>query len=122
MTDQTEINVEEMQDIPSMNTLSAVINKMVKQGYTDTLKVTQQGLYSTEKEFTYAPAAVRIINFYRFEGQSDPADNAIMYVIETEDGVKGILIDAYGAYSDEKINKFISEVEEINKKASVKHA
>ena len=53
---------------------------------------------------------------YRFEGQSDPADNAIMYVVETGDGVKGTLIDAYGAYADENVNKFMSEVEEISKK------
>ena len=57
-----------------------------------------------------------MVDFFRFEGQSDPADSAIMYVIETTDGLKGILIDAYGAYADEHVNKFMAEVEEINKK------
>ena len=59
---------------------------------------------------------MRIIDFFRFEGQSDPADNAIMYVVETTDGSKGTLVDAYGAYADEHMNKFMSEVEEISKK------
>ena len=103
-------------NVPAMNTLSERITKAVQNGYTDNLKVTKQGLYSTEKDKTYPPAEVQIIDFYRFEGQSDPADNAIMYVIETKDGVKGTLIDAYGAYADENVNKFITEVEEINKK------
>jgi len=109
-------------EVPDMNTLTGVSNKMMKQGYTDTLKVTNQGLYSTQKDTTYPPADIRIINFYRFEGQSDPGDNSILYVIETADGVKGILVDAYGAYADEKVNKFIKEVEEINKKTSEKHS
>jgi len=102
--------------IPYMNTLTERVNNAMKNGYTDNLKVTKQGLYSSAKDKTYAPAEVRVIDFFRFEGQSDPADNAILYVIETTDGVKGTLIDAYGPYADAQINKFMSEVEEINKK------
>jgi hypothetical protein len=102
--------------VPFMNTLTACVNKAVKGGYTDNLKVTKQGLYSSARDQTYIPDDVRVIDFYRFEGQSDPADNAIMYVIETTDGVKGVLIDAYGTYADENINKFMTDVEEINKK------
>jgi hypothetical protein len=103
-------------EMPAMSTLTERTNKAIQNGYTDNLKVTKQGLYSTQKDKTYTPGEVKIIDFYRFEGQSDPADNAIMYIIETKDGVKGILIDAYGAYADENVNKFITEVEQINKK------
>jgi len=105
---------------PFMSTLTECVNKAMKDGYTDTLKVTKQGLYSSAKDKIYCPDDVKVINFFRFEGQSDPADNAIMYVVETTDGVKGILIDAYGAYADEHVNKFMTSVEEINKKGSKK--
>jgi len=57
--------------------------------------VTQEGLFSYTREKNYRPEEICIINFYRFEGQSDPADNAILYVIETNDGSKGTIIDAY---------------------------
>ena len=110
------------QEIPAMNTLTERVNKMTQNGYTDNMKVTKDGLYSTEKDKTYAPNEITIIDFFRFEGQSDPADNAILYVIETEDGCKGMLIDSYGAYADELINKFITEVESINKKDSPSNA
>ncbi len=110
------------QEIPAMNTLTERVNKMTQNGYTDNMKVTKDGLYSTEKDKTYAPNEITIIDFFRFEGQSDPADNAILYVIETEDGCKGMLIDSYGAYADEHINKFIREVEGINKKDSPSNA
>ena len=112
----TENNKTAEGQVPFMSTLTERTNKAVKDGYTDNLKVTKQGLYSGTKDKTYTPAEVKVIDFSRFEGQSDPADSAILYVIETTDGVKGTLIDAYGAYADEYINKFMSEVEEINKK------
>lgn len=100
----------------SMNTLSALVNKVVKNGYTDSFKVTKKGLYSNSTDRYFTPADVHVENFYRFEGESDPGDNAIMYVIETSDGLKGTLIDAYGAYSDDSVNKFMQEVEDMNKK------
>ncbi len=102
--------------VPFMSTLTESVNKAIKDGYTDNLKVTKQGLHSDAKDKDYGPEEVRVVDFHRFEGQSDPADNAIMYVIETWDGAKGVLVDAYGAYADEHVNKFMTEVEEINKK------
>lgn len=105
--------------VPFMNTLTERVNKAVQKGYIDNLKVTKQGLYSSNKDKTYRPSEVQIIDFNRFEGQSDPADNSIMYVIETEDGVKGTLIDAYGPYADENVVKFMTEVEAISKKHKI---
>lgn len=101
-----------------MNTLTACVNKVVKDGYTDTFKVTDRGLYSPAKERYFAPEEVHVLNFYRFEGESDPADNAIMYVIETDSGLKGTIIDAYGPYSDVNVTSFMKLVEDLNKKVT----
>ena len=116
MITTTKKNIAPAEQQPFMNTLTERVNNEVKNGYVDNLKVTKQGLYSPSKDKTYTPYEVRVTDFFRFEGASDPADSAILYVIETADGVKGTLIDAYGAYADEYINKFMIEVEEINKK------
>ena len=116
MTTQSTENKDTMAQVPFMNTLTACMNKAIKDGYTDNLKVTKQGLYSEVSDKTYTPSEVIIKDFYRFEGQSDPADSAILYVIETHDGLKGTLVDAYGTYADEYINKFMTSVEEISKK------
>jgi hypothetical protein len=99
-----------------MNTLSACMNKALQDGYTDNFKVVGQGLFAPSTEKSYRPEQVHVINFYRFEGESDPSDNSILYVIETDDGVKGMLNDAYGAYADEAVNKFMRQVEDMNKK------
>ena len=116
MITHTENRQEKNEPVPFMNTLTERVNKATKEGYTDSMKITKQGLYSASKDKVYAPDEVKVVDFFRFEGQSDPADSAIMYVIETTDGLKGILIDAYGAYADEHVNKFMADVEEINKK------
>src|SRR6476659_5317570 len=99
-----------------MKTLASCLNKIVKDGYEENFKVTDKGLQSLETDKTYKPDDVHIVNFYRFEGASDPSDSAILYVIETSDGAKGSLTDAYGMYADPEIDKFIQEVESISKK------
>jgi len=99
-----------------MNTMTSLVNKAVKDGYVDSFKVTERGLFSCGKDTYYPPEDVRVVNYYRFEGQSDPGDNSIMYQIETADGQKGTLIDAYGPYSDEKVTAFMDHVEKLGKK------
>lgn len=99
-----------------METLSEATNKAAEKGFTESFKVVGKGLTTDTEQKFYAPEDVRISNFYRFEGYSDPMDNAILYLIETNDNVKGVLIDAYGAYADAKLSKFVHDVQSIQKK------
>jgi len=106
-----------------MKSLSSCVNKMKEEGYKDDYQVTDEGLSTYDKSKVYQSKNVRIVNFYRFEGESDPGDNTILYVIETDDGGKGTLVDGYGAYASEGVSKFIVEVEKIQKvKISELHA
>jgi hypothetical protein len=99
-----------------MKTLTSVVNKLVLDGYTEDFKVTELGLTGMKNENNYGPEQVHVLNFFRFEGPSDPADNSIVYAIETSDGTQGILIDAYGPYADPQVSKFMKRVEDITKK------
>lgn len=113
----------EKPEIPWMKSLSSCINKIKEEGYKEDFQVSEKGLTTFDDSKNYKPEQVRIVNFYRFEGESDPGDNSILYVIETDAGDKGTLVDGYGAYSDENVSKFIVEVEKIQKvKASDLHA
>ena len=100
-----------------MKSLSGCLNKLLSDGFTEDFKAGERGLLSLKNEKIYEPGQVKIVNFYRFEGASDPADNTILYAIETDDGVKGTLVDAYGSYADEQVSSFVEEVQEIQKKA-----
>ncbi|MBL0745127.1 hypothetical protein [Chryseolinea lacunae] len=98
-----------------MSTLMERTNQATKEGYTENFKVISGRLTNTDEEQFYTPEEVHIVNFHRFEGYSDPNDNSILYLIETTDGSKGQLIDAYGAYADAKLSAFIHDVENIQK-------
>ena len=108
--------VNENNEMPYMKSLATCLNRMIKDGYKEDFKVTEQGLVWLQKNKIYKPGQVHIVNFFRFEGNSDPDDNAILYVIETDEGAKGTLVDGYGIYADSQVEEFIKNVEDINKK------
>lgn len=102
-------------DKNEMKTLSDVMNKLKEEGFKHEFVINDNGLTSEGSPFYYVPEQVRVIDFYRFEGESDPADSSILYALENSDGEKGVLSDSYGPYGDEKISSFIRQVEEIQK-------
>lgn len=101
-----------------MKTMVSCTNMLDKMGFTAQFKASPSGLQSLESKKVYSPEEVTIVNFYRFEGDSDPEDNSILYAIETANGEKGTLVDAYGMYNDVKVTNFIKKVEEIGKKTN----
>ena len=103
-----------------MKTLDQCLEDLIGRGYTHDFKVENNKLISlTEDGKGYTADQVRIADFYRFEGPSNPDDNMILYAIETHDGIKGTLVEAYGAYADEA-GRFILDVENIQKQAGIK--
>ena len=109
------MRLNENNSMPFMKSLATCLNKMMKEGYTEDFQITEQGLKSLHRDNNYSPEQIQIVNFFRFEGESDPDDNAILYVIETNDGTKGILIDAYGVYNDPIVSKFMKDVATVKK-------
>ncbi len=99
-----------------MSSLEACMNKLEGLGYTDQYKV-EKGklLINLTNKKKYKPKDVKAANFYRFEGVSDPDDTSILYAIETSDGRKGTLVDAYGMYSDDDTGEFLNQIEIIKK-------
>lgn len=114
-SNRTQEDRDQFDATEKMPTLTEKINKALQQGYTENFKITARGLTDEMESKYYNAVEIHIPNFHRFEGYSDPQDNAILYWIETSDGRKGILVDAYGAYADIKVNNFIREVEDIQK-------
>jgi hypothetical protein len=61
----------------------------------------------------YNPEDLTIIKTFRFEGDSNPDDSSIIYLIEAKDGLIGYSMDAYGVYSnhdDDKYDEFIKQI------------
>lgn len=59
---------------------------------------------------TFGAHELIIREFERFEGVSDPDDMAIVYGIESTDGTRGALVDAFGAYSSPSVSAFLNDV------------
>lgn len=99
-----------------MTDLQKCLNRLEEKGFKDQFRVEKKRLQSmTDAKKKYKPEDLKAVNFYRFEGISDPDDMSILYAIETNDGQKGTLIDAYGRYSDEDTGAFMQNVD-IHKK------
>ena len=101
-----------MQNKPGeMTTLTAVLERLRLKKQDHEFKWTDQGFKVNEQKF-YKHEEIVIIKTYRFEGESDPGDSNILYLIEANDGLTGYSIDAYGAYSahEKEYDEFIQKV------------
>lgn len=94
-----------------MTTLTSILEKLRVKKRDNEFKNTANGFTASNNKF-YQPNDLRIIRTYRFEGESNPDDNAIVYVIEANDGLIGYSLDAYGVYSDhdESYDDFIRQI------------
>jgi len=97
-----------------MQTLSSCLNNLLLVGFSTQFKAFPDGLLSLTNEKVYKPDQVQIVHFYRFEGESNPSDNAIVYAIETFDGEKGTLVNGYGPSSDSFVDDFMQKVDQIH--------
>lgn len=100
-----------------MTDMDVCLKRLEQKGYTDQYKVEKGKLVNLTIKNKYKSKDVKGVNFFRFEGISDPEDMSVLYAIETTDGRKGTLIDAYGTYSDDDTGEFMKEVE-IQKKVT----
>lgn len=98
-----------------MTDLGKCLNKLEAQGFTDQYKIENGRLVCFDSGVMFLPKDVKAVNFYRFEGISNPDDMSILYAVETCDGRRGTLVDAYGLYADDNVGAFMQEVE-IHKK------
>ena len=91
-----------------------------EKGYAAEFQIAEEGLKCLTNQKIYQPQDINIIEFSRFEGITNPDDMAIMYVIETNDGQKGVIVDAFGLYSDDDLGAFMKEVERDDANADKK--
>jgi hypothetical protein len=82
-----------------MTTLSQVIEKLRLKRQDNEFLLTHEGFTIGNGKF-YQPQDLKIIKTYRFEGESDPSDSSILYLLEGNDGTIGYSVDAYGAFSN----------------------
>lgn len=95
-----------------LQTLSYILEKLRLQRQ-DNEFVMDGSFFTTSNGKKYTADQLLIIKTYRFEGNSDPSDSSILYVLMADDGMIGYSIDAYGVYTnhDEKYDDFIRKIQ-----------
>jgi hypothetical protein len=112
---RTEKYDEANDRLTEMTDQQQVSEKLAGKGFTEQFRVEKGRLIAVGSRKMYKSKDVHAVNFYRFEGISNPDDMSVLYAIETCDGTKGTLTDAYGLYADEATGDFMKQVE-IEKK------
>lgn len=116
-----------MQERKPMLTLSQVMARLAKKGIIHEFRMNENNEVTfQDSDKVLQPEGMKILKSYRFEGDSNPSDNAVLYVAKDSDGNKGMIIDAYGAESNtpEQFDEFIRQipVEEHDEYDFEKHA
>lgn len=81
------------------DTVSEAIKELKNRGFTVDFNLQENCLGCHKEKFN--PEDFEIVEVYRFEGNSDPSDEAIVYGIESRTGMKGVLVNGYGISADQ---------------------
>ncbi|MDX1666286.1 MAG: hypothetical protein R3350_03610 [Saprospiraceae bacterium] len=94
------------------NSVSDASKALKERGYTDEFKLEGNGkMRNLSNGNTYGTQDLKIVEYHRFEGKSNPSDMSIVFAVEaTDNNSKGIVISSYGPYADLKLVEFMDKV------------
>lgn len=103
-----------MQQPTEMTTLSQVLEKLRQRGVESEIKLNDEKQMASEKlGKVYQPEDLLIFKTFRFEGDSDPADNSVLYIVEDTQEKISYILDSYGVYSDHEGPEFDDFIKKI---------
>lgn len=79
------------------DTVTEAVKGLKERGYTLDFNLEENCVICEGNK--YKPEDFEIVAVYRFEGDTDPADGAVVYAIESKNGLKGVLVNGYGIYA-----------------------
>ncbi len=81
---------------PTFDSEAPALRDLARRGYCHNYNLTGAQLADSR----LYPGRFQVREVHRFEGTSNPDDMCVIYAIVSDDGVKGVLVDAYGLYAD----------------------
>ncbi|WP_018614491.1 hypothetical protein [Segetibacter koreensis] len=97
----------------SYGTLSETINGLKKEGYDLDFNIQEQCIVCHQTNTALSPEDFEIDRAYRFEGESDPDDESVLYAISSPKyNVKGLLVNGYGIYSDDASAALVEKLQQ----------
>lgn len=81
--------------MPYTETIARVVDRLSHEGYPAQFRAEPEGLRAVNGG-TYAPEDVVVEKLARFEGISDPDDEAVVFAVRAPDGTRGTYTSTYG--------------------------
>jgi hypothetical protein len=91
----------------SFETLQDAIRQLKRQGYENDFNLHPEWIECPPLNVKLGPEEFHVDEVYRFEGMNDPDDSAVLYAVSSRRGIKGLLVDAYGAYASSMSTEMI---------------
>lgn len=93
------------------DTVTTALADLKKRGFELDFNIAFDTVNCIDKGICLIPSEFEIIEHYRFEGNTDPADESIVYAIQAKHGnIKGVLVSAYGTYSENMSEEMIHKL------------
>lgn len=99
------------------STVVEALDKLRRRGFTTDFNIQENCIVSGENRFD--PADFEIVEIYRYEGTTDPGDEAVVYGIESTGGDRGVLVSGYGPTEDPMVTEIIGNMKVRPKEESV---
>ena len=93
----------------TFETLFDAITDLKKRGYSGDFNLHPEWIECPPLNLKLKPTEFHVDEVHRFEGATDPDDSAVLYAISSSE-IKGLLVDAYGAYSGALSNEMIGRL------------
>ena len=83
------------------DTVVGALQGLKTKGFTLDFNIAFDKIKCNETGVCLNPNEFEIVETYRFEGDTNPSDEDVVYAVESKDGsVKGTITSAYGMYAD----------------------
>jgi hypothetical protein len=92
------------------DTVTEALGDLKRRGYTIDFNLAFDRIVCHETPVSLSPDEFEIVEVHRYEGNSDPGDEEVVYAIESKHGHKGILVDAFGLYADEVSSEMLEKL------------
>lgn len=95
----------------SYDTVTEAVKGLKERSYTIDFNIAFDKLICSENKHCLQPDEFEIVEVHRFEGDSNPDDEDVVYAVESKDSkLKGIITSAFGPYADPVSNSIIQKL------------
>jgi hypothetical protein len=95
----------------SYDTVTEAVADLKQRGFTIDFNIAYDKLMCSDNNICLHPDDFEIVEAYRFEGDSNPDDEDVVYAVESKDGkIKGVITSAFGPYADPASNRIIQKL------------